>query len=336
MHKDTAKTATDGQDQTKAQSDKKPPGPALSALLEELNRPLDDIDWSRPALSQDRRADPKTKPQAPRTQGDRQTSAAAAKEAGTSVRKSGFAASLRRQRHHRRELRRARAAASRAFGVRPKLSTRKRATLMLGAGALGLTAFTGPAKPRKAVDFSQVEVVADAYDIDVRKPAILLKASDTFKQALIEEEGVRDVVYRDVAGYPTVGVGHLVLPEDGLRVGDRISQEQVLAFLENDLAEAEAGVRQLVGDLPLRQHEFDALLDLVYNVGIGNVSESESPRLNAAIQAGDYQAIADELDYTHAGGQFARGLKFRSERRAKIFLEAAYDDPREARTSNSA
>ena len=88
---------------------------------------------------------------------------------------------------------------------------------------------------------------------------------------------MRYTVYRDVAGYPTVGVGHLVEPEDRLRVGDRISERRVLDFLDADLAEAESGVRELVGDLPLHQHEFDALLDLVYNVGIGNVSPSESP-----------------------------------------------------------
>lgn len=320
MQKDTTQSAPDGQRPDGGTSTMKPrggppPGPALSALLEELNRPLDDIDWSRPAK------------------------AAADKTAGSEKAASGgsrLVNRLREERRHRRDLRRARAAAARAFGVRPKLSARKRATLMLGAGALGLTAFTGPAKPRKPVDFGTAAVVADVNDIEIRKPAVLLKASDTFKQALIEEEGVRNVVYRDVAGYPTVGVGHLVLPEDGLRVGDRVSDDQILAFLESDLAKAESGVRQLVGDLPLRQHEFDALLDLVYNVGIGNVAESESPRLNAAISAGDYAAIADELDYTHAGGQFAKGLKYRSERRAKIFLEAAYEDPRESSTSNSA
>ena len=86
-------------------------------------------------------------------------------------------------------------------------------------------------------------------------------------------------------------------------------------------------MRELVGDLPLHQHEFDALLDLVYNVGIGNVSPSESPRLNAAIDRGDYEGIAAELNYTHAGGRFAKGLEYRSERRAQIFLDAAYADP---------
>ena len=296
-------------------AEKKPEGPrngairsetpgsddALKALLDELNRPLDEVDWSHTTLRGKRGEKPQN-----------------------------FLKRLRRERQHRRELRRARKAAARAFDVRPKISTRKRATLMLGAGALGLTAFTGPPKMRKAfVEPTAAEQVVE-YVEGERRPAQLLFASDTFKQALIEEEGVRYTVYRDVAGYPTVGVGHLVEPEDRLRVGDRISERRVLDFLDADLAEAESGVRELVGDLPLHQHEFDALLDLVYNVGIGNVSPSESPRLNAAIDRGDYEGIAAELNYTHAGGRFAKGLEYRSERRAQIFLDAAYADPRTA------
>ncbi|QYJ08576.1 lysozyme [Qipengyuania flava] len=200
---------------------------------------------------------------------------------------------------------------------------------MLGAGALGVAAFTGPPKPRSATMPGSVAAATVNPGEEIRQPAALLRASDDFKQALLEEEGVRFSVYRDVAGYPTVGVGHLVEPGDNLRVGDRISEERVLQFLDADLVEAEEGVRQLVGDLPLYQHEFDALVDLVFNVGIGNVSPSESPRLNAAIDAGDYEAIASELDYTHAAGRVARGLQYRSERRAQIFMDAMYEDPRD-------
>ena len=272
----------------------------LEAILTDFNRPLDDIDWSR-----------------------------APSRSGNNGKSKGIFERLNRQRRHRRDLRRARRAAYQAFHIKPKLSARRRATLMLGAGALGLTAFTGPPKARKAfgIDEDMQRVVDDVAG--VRKPAALMKASGTFKQALIEEEGVRYTVYRDVAGYPTVGVGHLILPEDDLQVGDRVDEAQVLQFLEHDLAKAEQGVRLLVGDLPLHQHEFDALLDLVYNVGLGNVSENESPRLNTAIDSRDYEAIAAELDYTHAGGKFARGLQFRSERRAKIFMKGRYGNPRQ-------
>ena len=272
----------------------------LEAILTDFNRPLDDIDWSR-----------------------------APSRSGSNGKSKGIFERLNRQRRHRRDLRRARRAAYQAFHIKPKLSARRRATLMLGAGALGLTAFTGPPKARKAfgIDEDMQRVVDDVAG--VLKPAALMKASGTFKQALIEEEGVRYTVYRDVAGYPTVGVGHLILPEDDLQVGDRVDEAQVLRFLEHDLAKAEQGVRLLVGDLPLHQHEFDALLDLVYNVGLRNVSENESPRLNTAIESRDYEAIAAELDYTHAGGKFARGLQFRSERRAKIFMKGRYGNPRQ-------
>ncbi|WP_236781497.1 lysozyme [Aurantiacibacter gangjinensis] len=209
---------------------------------------------------------------------------------------------------------------------------KRKAALAMSAAALTLsTAAVSPydaaqAGPKYASAQMMLEDQIDATKerVDVAN----LKVSDTMKEALAEEEGVRLTVYRDVAGYPTVGVGHLVLPEDGLSVGDRITYEQALEFLEQDLAKAEEGVRNLVNDLPLYQHEFDALVDLVYNVGEGNVSERKSPRLNAAIQSGDYTAMADQLNYTTAAGKVARGLEYRSERRQAIFMEAAYEDPR--------
>lgn len=168
-----------------------------------------------------------------------------------------------------------------------------------------------------------------ALDPFERRDASDLSASEELVEAMIEEEGVRYDVYRDVAGYPTVGVGHLVLPEDDLRLGDTISHERAMQLLEQDLEKAERGVRDLIGDLPVNQHEFDALVDLVFNVGEGTVSERKSPRLNAAIEARDYDRIAEELHYTTAGNTVAKGLVYRSERRAQIFMSADYRDPRE-------
>lgn len=276
----------------------------LKALMAELDRPLDSEKWT------------------------------STPHAGEQKGAGSLLSRIRRHRKHREDLKRARRAAGKVYSVKPNLSTRKRASLLMGVGAMSLAAFTGtPGQKTNSRKNDHIEMALSASE-GVRKPASLFKASDQFKQALIEEEGVRYTVYRDVAGYPTVGIGHLVRPADKLRVGDRISDQQALDFLEQDLAIAERGVRILVGDLPLHQHEFDALLDLVYNVGLGNVSQSESPRLNAAIQSRDYDAISDELNYTHAGGRVARGLEFRSERREQIFLDASYEDPRETGSSN--
>ncbi|MDP4575599.1 lysozyme [Qipengyuania sp. G39] len=282
--------------------------PKLEQLLQELNSPLDQSGWQKRPSTQN--------------PGEPENSSNPVKR-------------LLSKRRHRSDLKRARRAAQKAFGVKPRHSARRHATMMLTAGAVGLTAFTGPQLSGTKQKAPVAATSVDADGVEVRKPAALLKTSEDFKQALIQEEGVRYTVYRDVAGYPTVGVGHLVEPEDNLRVGDTISENRAMAFLTADLAEAERGVRKLVGSLPLYQHEFDALVDLVYNVGIGNVSPERSPRLNAAIDAGDYDEVASQLDYTHAGGAVARGLEFRSERRAAIFAEADYEDPREIGSSSA-
>lgn len=272
----------------------------LALILEDLKRPLDDDCW-------------KEKP-----------------GAGAAVGK--LVDRIRGNSDRNDDLSAARRAAEAAFGTQSSMSTRKQASLLMGAGALGVAAFTAPPlKPSNNPFAAQIN-----REEGIRLPAALLEPSEEFKQALIEEEGVRYTVYRDVAGYPTVGVGHLVLPQDNLRVGDRVDENRILAFLARDLDIAAGAVRNLVGDLPLFQHEFDALLDLVYNVGEGNVDEQRSPRLNDAISNQDYRAIADELRYTTARGRYARGLHHRSERREQMFTEASYENPRETAAASAA
>ena len=205
---------------------------------------------------------------------------------------------------------------------------KRKLALALGASAAGLTA--------AIADFAPSVAYSAELPPEMRRSAGLLNTSTELKAALIEEEGVRLTVHADPVGNPTVGVGHLVTPTDGLTMGERISMDRALDLLNADLALAEDAVERLLGDLPVNQHEFDALVDLVFNVGEGGVSQSQSPRLNAAIAAHDYDAIVEELSYGSASGQELRGLALRSERRTAIFEQANYEDPRDGgRTSQA-
>lgn len=244
------------------------------------------------------------------------------------------APSIPRRRHRLRELLlRLRERPGRKNGRRTKREARsdrqrkRRTALAMSASVMAMN--TGMMDPSGASQPVMSIETIEAHDPwSTRRPASDLSVSDEFKRALIEEEGMRTTVYRDVAGYPTVGVGHLVTPTDRLKVGDRVSKARIRKMLEKDLRIAEEAVARLVGKLPLYQYEFDALVDLVFNVGEGNVAPDESPRLNAAIEQADYEAIASELDYRHAAGRIANGLVYRSDRRAKIFMEANYENPR--------
>jgi len=204
----------------------------------------------------------------------------------------------------------------------PHRRRKRKLALALSAGALGLSS-VAMTQPKSAGASPSLSDMAET-----RRPSSDLRASAHIREALVQEEGVRRTVYRDPIGLPTVGVGHLVTPADGLRVGDEISYDRILDLFERDLRAAEDAVVRLVGDLPLYQHEFDALVDLVYNVGEAGVSAARSPRLNAAIAEGDYAAIAAELAYHHADSRVVGGLIHRSDRRIAMFTAADYADPR--------
>jgi lysozyme len=80
-------------------------------------------------------------------------------------------------------------------------------------------------------------------------------------------------VYTDVAGIPTAGVGHVVLPEDGLKLGDPITEAQCEAFLARDVAKCEAAIAAHV-TRALTQNECDALVSLIFNIGVGAFATS--------------------------------------------------------------
>lgn len=66
-----------------------------------------------------------------------------------------------------------------------------------------------------------------------------------FVDHLAVREGIRNDVYEDSRGLLTVGVGHLVRPEDGLSLGDTISDDQIHEFLQDDARSAyRAAIRQ--------------------------------------------------------------------------------------------
>jgi lysozyme len=90
---------------------------------------------------------------------------------------------------------------------------------------------------------------------------------------LKQVEGEEKTVYKDSTGKDTVGVGHLVLPEDNLSEGDEITPEQELAFLRQDTDIATQNIKTHITQ-GLTQNQFDAILSLVFNIGIGAFDSS--------------------------------------------------------------
>jgi lysozyme len=108
-----------------------------------------------------------------------------------------------------------------------------------------------------------------------------VKTSPNGLHCLGQEEGRVLRVYLDSCKIPTCGVGHVVLPGDGLHVGDPITPEQCDAFLAHDVGKCEAAINAAV-KVPMTQNQFDAMVSLAFNIGVwGFLHSSVLADLNA-------------------------------------------------------
>ena len=138
---------------------------------------------------------------------------------------------------------------------------------------------------------------------------------------IMHHEGVRQKPYRCPAKLWTVGVGHVLYPEQGkLKLEDRMSvplrpeddrafsMEEVDGILRTDLARFERGVHTYI-TVPLTQGMFDALVSFSFNVGLGTLQRSTlRQKLNRSDKEGAGQEL---LKYCMAGGKILKGLQNR-------------------------
>ena len=138
-----------------------------------------------------------------------------------------------------------------------------------------------------------------------------MKVSERAIKLIKHHEGVRSRPYRCPANLWTVGVGHLIgdgklLPDSYNRT---FSQEEIDGILKSDLRRFELGVHKMLPNVPLRQHEFDAIISFCFNLGLGCFQRST---LRQALLRGDKKAAMESLvKYCRAGGKILRGLQIR-------------------------
>eukprot|EP01094_Clydonella_sp_ATCC50884_P015965 TRINITY_DN26640_c0_g1_i1.p1 TRINITY_DN26640_c0_g1~~TRINITY_DN26640_c0_g1_i1.p1 ORF type:complete len:278 (-),score=47.07 TRINITY_DN26640_c0_g1_i1:116-871(-) len=134
---------------------------------------------------------------------------------------------------------------------------------------------------------------------------------------LIEvSEGWESCYYLDVAGYGTIGYGHLVTSSDPYGPGSCISKAEGEQLLLQDVKSAEDCVNKYV-KVPLNDNQFSALVDFTFNLGCGAFRDST---LLSKLNQGDYQSVCSELQrWVYAGGVVQPGLVTRRQRECDLF-----------------
>lgn len=117
--------------------------------------------------------------------------------------------------------------------------------------------------------------------------------------------------YRDSGGVLTIGWGHT----KDVREGDVITEAQAEELIKADLAEAEECVNRHAPKL--YQHEFDACVSLVFNIGCAAFGKSTLLRM---IRIGDFKSAAKQFDrWNKDNGVVLAGLTRRRAAERKLF-----------------
>lgn len=119
---------------------------------------------------------------------------------------------------------------------------------------------------------------------------------EQLREQLIIDEGQVNEIYKDHLGYPTFGIGHLVLesdPEYGQDVGTAVSEERTFECFEQD-------VESVIADCRILHEAWDGypeevkqvIANMMFNMGRTRLSKFKNH--NAALQCGDWKKAAVE------------------------------------------
>ena len=117
------------------------------------------------------------------------------------------------------------------------------------------------------------------------------------REELEFDEGCIYEIYNDHLGYPTFGIGHLVLESDsehGEPVGTAVSKERVIECFEKDLESVQKDCYRLYNDFDdLPETVQEIIANMLFNMGLGRMKAFQGMKRN--VDARQWDKAADEM-----------------------------------------
>jgi lysozyme len=132
-------------------------------------------------------------------------------------------------------------------------------------------------------------------------------------------EGFVPKIYND-QGHPAIGYGYRLTPQEAIKYKDGITEEEAEKLLLNKIKEKIRIIEKLI-KVELSQNQQDAIISLVYNIGIGNFQNSS---LLKYLNEKKFDLIPDEFrKWRRSGGKILPGLVARREEEIKLWLTSS-------------
>jgi lysozyme len=132
-------------------------------------------------------------------------------------------------------------------------------------------------------------------------------------------EGRRATAYKDTAGKWTIGIGHLIRPDEEWMRTATLTDAQIDELFRKDVAWAERAVERTFPKVR-RQNQFDALVSFTFNLGENGVVRGTLDNLiNDGASAEEISA--KWMEYIYSGGRVTPGLQLRRSLEVRKYWE---------------
>ena len=120
---------------------------------------------------------------------------------------------------------------------------------------------------------------------------------DKLREQLKIDEGCVYEIYNDHLGYPTFGIGHLVIesdPENGQAVGTSVSEDRVAEAFDEDIKSVLRDCNILYPDFDdLPEEAQQIIANMMFNLGRPRLSKFAG--MKRGVDARDWDVAADEM-----------------------------------------
>lgn len=142
-----------------------------------------------------------------------------------------------------------------------------------------------------------------------------MKTSQKGINLITEFEGCRTTAYRDIGGVLTIGYGHTG-PE--VKQGMVWTKEHCIQQLRADLGSRETILSHILDGIATTQSQFDALISLGYNIGMGALHSSDAFKYHCR---GQYERAGNAfLNWSHVDGRVVEGLMRRRKAERALYV----------------
>ena len=145
-----------------------------------------------------------------------------------------------------------------------------------------------------------------------------MKISNLGLELIKEFEGFSANAYLCPAKIPTIGYGNTFWEDcRKVKLGEQISKTDALELLEKVVNKDFADKIFPLIKVKVSQNQFDAMVSLAYNIGVGNFSKST---LLKKVNSGDFDGASNEfLKWNKSSGKELLGLTKRRKREYEMF-----------------